>query len=611
MSLPRVFLLLFALFVCPLASAQDLTLDELKVIVAEIEAVAEKHPRYKYPIEVSIAEDDAVNASAGVRLAGEDLQAVLIVNTGFIKAVKADPVMMRAVVAHEMAHLALGHALESSHLGDLSQALTRQQEFAADAMGATYLEATGHNRSEMVQLLHFLDSILPRGFPIWLGTVGSDHASPITRATLIDGDSKVLSALSRLEVGAAFMECRRYAEAILWFEAALAIEPRMSEAHLNIALATLQDYYERLPSKVQGEWLRPAFLSHLTSTTLLGGRSIEVTDKDLARYKKVLERIADVPDAPYATPKAFLLGTLEVLHPSGDKATIEQGVQRLLKQQVLMVTSLPRSIQEDQLRLVNNVAVGLHRLGRSAEAQSYLVSQSLKTASIFERSAAENIGRLPYKGLDKDQALQALSITVTYVSNTPPNAPNFDVVKSTMQELLSSLNRKLNNEIAPQALYLCQAVSMMIDGNELLLFDPVNSYALKLGKPGDSGFLLEKYPDLQCVMWGNADVVLLCERGQVLKITSYRPDSAIVLKPTNSSSREQFVIRVGMTEEELITLIGGSGAQSTSNDAALLGRSAFIQGADAEAWQYYPALNFGALLKDGKVIGLSVTPVKG
>ncbi len=611
MSLSKLFTIAFALLLCPLASAQDFTLDELKAIVAEFEAVAEKHPSYKYPIEVSIVEDEAVNASAGIRVVGKELQATLIVNTGFIAAVKADPVMMRAVVAHEMAHLALGHAIESSHLGDLAQALTRQQEFAADSMGANYLEATGHKRSEMVQLLHFLDSTLPRGFPIWLGTVGSDHASPITRATLIDGDSKVLGALSRLEVGAAFMECRRYTEAILWFEAALAIEPRMSEAHLNIALATLQDYYERLPSKVQGEWLRPAFLSHLTSTTLLGGRSIEVTDKDLARYKKVVERIAAIPDAPYASPKAFLLGTLEVLHPNGDKATIERGVQRLLAKQVLMVSLVPRSIQEDQLRLANNVAVGLHRLGRSDEAQKYLVSQSLKTASIFERSAAENIGRLPFKGLSQDQALQALNITVTYVSNTPPNSPNYDVVKGTMQELLNSLKRKLNNEIAPQALYLCQAVSMKIDGEELLLFDPVTSYSLKLGKPSNGGFLLEKYPDLQCILWGESEVILLCERGQVLKITSYRAGSAIVLKSTNSSSREQFTIRVGMTETELNTLIAGSGAQSTSNKAALLGRSAFVEGADAEEWQHYPALNFGALLKNGKVIGLSVTPVKG
>ncbi len=599
----------FAALAAPSAFADEFTLDDLQAIVAEFDTVVPHNPLYTYPVEVSIVEDEDVNAYAGIRIEGESLQATLVANTGFIEAVEADPAMMRAVVAHEMAHLALGHAVENSDWADLDQFLTRQEEFAADAAGAAYLEALGFERSEMVELLEFLDTNMQQDSPSWLGVVGSDHASPVTRAALVDGDSSVHAALSRLEVGVAFMECRRYEEAILWFRAALEIEPRMHEAQVNIALASLQDYYERLPIKVQAEWLRPAFTAHLTTSSLLGGRAVEITDKDLVRYQRVVDAVAEFPKGRFEEIEIFILGTLEVLHPSGDQATIEAGVERLRASELPFLSHMPREVQENQLRLASNIAVGLHRLGRTAEAQEALVSRSLEAAEVFVRAAAENIGRLPFAGLNAEEARQALNITASYVMNTPPNAPNFEVVRSTMQNLLKSLGLELSSEIEPQDLYLCQAVAMTIDGKELLLFDPLERFSEALGEASDAGFLLDKYPDLGCAMWGEQDVVLLTERGSVLKITSYKPGSSVDLKPINSSSRETHRVSVGMGEAELDALLSATGVQSASTTTLLFGRSVFREDAAPENWRYYPALNFGVLLEGGEVIAVSVTPV--
>lgn len=594
----------------PAVHADEFTLEDLKALVAEFETVVPHNPNYTYPIEVTIKEDDEINAAAGVRPDGDKLQATLEANTGFIAAVDGDPAMMRAVIAHEMAHLALGHAIDGSLFTDFDQLMTRQEEFAADAAGAGYLEALGYDRSEMVDLLHFLDGTQARGFPIWLQTAASDHASPVTRAGLIAGDNQVLEALSHLEVGLAFMECRRYEEAILWFEDALRIEPRMTEAYVNIALASLQDYYERLPIKVQEEWLRPAFIPHLTTTSLIGGRAVEITDKDLARYQRVLERINDIPEGQYFISTTFLRGTLEVLHPSGDAKVIQAGIDRLGTIKLLFPDVMPREVQADQLRLANNIAVGLQRLGRASEAQKVLIGQSLRTAEVFVRAAAENIGRLPVSGLGKDEALQAINITATYLLNTPENAPNFSVVRQTLENILKASGRELTKPLAPAAIYLCQAISMNVDGKDLPLFDPVESYLPKLGDPSSAGFLLEKYPDLSCVIWGDEDVVLLTERGQVLKITSYKPGSSITLKPQNSGSRTGYAITIGMAVSELDKLLEVTDKQSASIETMLLGRSIFRENAPAETWRYYPALNFGVLIEDGKIIGLSVTPVR-
>ena len=592
------------------AAADDFTLDDLKALVAEFETVVPHYLDYTYPIEITLEESDEINAAAGIRFEDDKLQATLEANTGFIEAVGGNPAMMRAVVAHEMAHLALGHAIDGSNFTDFDQLMTRQEEFAADAAGADYLEALGYDRKEMVELLHFLDGTQARGSAIWLQTAGSDHGSPVTRAGLIARDGQVLKALSHLEIGLAFMECRRYEEAILWFEDALRIEPGMSEARVNIALAALQDYYERLPIKVQEEWLHPAFIPHLTTTTLLGGRAVEITDRDLARYKRVLERIDAIPENQYFISSTFIRGTLEVLHPSGDAKTIQAGIDRLSTIKLLFPDVMPSAVKADQLRLANNIAVGLQRLGKSKEAQAILVGQSLRTAEVFVRAAAENVGRLPISELGEDEAMQAINLTATYILSTPPSAPNFRIVEETLQNILEATGRELSGPLATSAIFLCQAISLNVDGKDLPLFDPVDSYLPKLGEPASAGFLLEKYPDLSCVIWGAEDVLLLTERGQVMKLTSYKPGSSITLKPRNSASRVTFTVSIGMSADELDALLTDSGDQSASIETLLLGRSLFRDNAPAEVWRYYPALNFGVLIEDGQVIGLSVTPVR-
>jgi tetratricopeptide (TPR) repeat protein len=603
-------LALFAALAAPASLADEVTLDDLKAIVAEFETVVPENPAYTYPIEVSILESEEVNAGAGVRVEEGVLYATLEVNTGFVEAVGGDPAKMRAVIAHEMAHLALGHAIEGFDEGDLDHALTRQEEFAADATGVLYLEKLGYEKAEMIELLRFLDSLIPRGFPVWLGTVGSDHASPVVRAGLVEGDSKILAALARLETGAAFMECRRYEEAVLWFEAALELEPRMQEAYIDIALASLQDYYERLPLSVQEEWLQPAFLPHLTTTSLLGGRAVEITDKDLARYKRVLARIDAIPDGMYNATREFILGTLQVLEPTGDKDTILTGTERLKGNQLLSFASLPLPVQQDQLRLANNIALGMARLDDHAGAQEYLVHQSLKSPSIFIRAAAENMGRLPSGKLPEEGALQVINNMITYIENTPPSTPNYSAVRDSLNRLLDSLHRKLSGELATQDLYLCQAIAIRVDGEEVGLFESIDDAAETLGTPTAYGFLLEKYPDLACALFGVPDVVLLTERGQILKITSYRAGSAIELKPTNSTSRDLFHITVGMDATDLDAMLASTGNQDANIETMVFGRAAFIEGALPETWNYYPALNLGVLIEDGKVVGISVTPVK-
>lgn len=594
--------------------APAFTQAELEALVIEFEKIVPQFGLYSYPIEATIVEDPEINASAGIRLAGDDnslLQAILIVNTGFLDAVKNDRRLIRAVIAHEMAHLALGHSAEWADTKDLDQALTRQEELAADAAGAEYLKALGFTSKDMVDLLLFLDTTLERDYPIWLQTVASDHASPVTRAALIAQNDQVLNALAHLEVGLAFMECRRYEEAVAWFESALAIEPRMHEAQINIALANLQDYYERLPIVIRENWLHPEFIPHLSFTSLLGGRSVAVTDQDKVRFQRALDSIDAIPEGGnYERSKRFLRGTAYILCPTENMGMIENGVDWLRGQLLGMPALWPKSFQVEHLRLANNMAVGLARMGQREEALALLLTKAQEVPDVFLGYAAENIGRLPCAKLDKTQSRQALDLTLRYMQSTPPTAPQYHVVGGAMQNLLKSLGLEIQGELKPAPMYLCNVVSMTIDGETLNLFDPIEKALKQLGPASDRGFLLEKYPDLQCALWGANDVVLLMERGMIMKLTSYRSGTKVELRPSNTSLREVFTISVGMTEDELAEIIDPRGDGVFVHDTLIFGRAALGGATEPEIWTYYPTLNLGVLIENGLVAGIAVTPVK-
>ncbi|MBW7929603.1 MAG: M48 family metalloprotease, partial [Fimbriimonadaceae bacterium] len=142
------------------AGVHALTLDELKQMVKELEAIAVKHPDYAYPIECEIVDRPVINAHATAiyKGEGEKPQAKMVVFTGLVDFMNDDKDLIRAVVAHEVSHLACGHVSPSEPVArDLSQFWTRTQELEADATGAMLLQRSGHSKDHMAQMLLKLD----------------------------------------------------------------------------------------------------------------------------------------------------------------------------------------------------------------------------------------------------------------------------------------------------------------------------------------------------------------------------------------------------------------------------------------------------------------------
>ncbi len=617
-----------------LGSAQaEFTQSDLERLVKEIETVAPRNEDYAYPIAIRLVESDVINAWTYLEPQDGKLVPQLELMTGLVELAGGDQRILRGVLAHEVAHLSRGHALQGFPHGDLEHLHTRQQEFEADAEGANYLEKLGHERTDMIDMLRLLDRDMKDspGGVAWLSAVTSNHASPITRAARLAGEGSLFEAVARFEIGLAYMDCRRYSAAIAYFDEARATDWNVFEADLDAASAALQEYYDRLPGAVQEEWLRPEFGPHLTDVLLLKTRAIEITDEDSARYLAALARIERAPSFFSAPMQPFLLATAHVLEPRGDEETLQKGVAEL---EALLAGDALGGWDAEHLRLrvACNLALGLARLGDETRAARVLLAEQERDASTYMPALAENLGRLPLDGLSDQQAVLAANVLVTYLQWTPVDAPGGREAERSMRHLLDEHSLQMNAEIQRAPVGLCGVATMTIDGHEVGLFQPFTAANEVLGSIPVSGYPNERYPELEFLCWGDNDVIALTERDRLVKLTSYRPGSALELRPVRTAGlRTTYRVRVGMSAaefEQLLRPAAGSAALQ-AQDACILGRRSFSTVAESgddddeasesagttpepveeEVWSFYPQLDFGVLIEDDVVAGITVTPV--
>lgn len=606
-------LLSLLLLACP--QGTPFTAADMDALLAEILAVAPENPNYAYPLEARYLDDANVNAWTFVVERDGVKVPQLELFRGIVELAKGDKDVIRAILAHEVAHLSLGHSLEGFGLRDLQNHHTRYQEQEADRVGAEYLAALGHGVDDMVKVLLMLDEYTRQHHVPWLDVVGSDHTSPIARAAALNGDQGVYEAVRLYEIGLAFMECRNWDGAIAFFDQAFALEPRLHEAPLNAASCALQSYYDKLPAVVQDEWLRPEFGPVLTDANLLASRAIQFTDADRARYLDALNRITAVSGHLYPMMKNFLLGTAYVLTPEDSEKTLRDGVRELER----MLAAAPAGERWEfalwRLSTANNAALGLQRLGEGARGLALLLAEQ-RADMKYLPAAAENLARLPVGGLSKEDAVAAINVLAHFLKWTPPGAPGVPVATRALGMLTKQHGMQDIATPSPRPVALCKAMSMNIGGKEIGLFEMFGKVSQAFGAIPAAGVINERFPDFRFLLWGDdMSVIGVAEGDTLIKLTSYVPGSYLELRPQRATGiQATFKLTVGMSEADLKALLAPAGEDALKGELAyLLSRRSF-GGPDGqplaeEEWTYYPTLNFGVLIVDGKVAGISVTPI--
>lgn len=570
----------------------DFTKADLEAIVKEIDTVMPRDPKLNYPIQCTVETNKEVNAYASrtLRGEGEKPQAIMVVFSGLVAQAKGDKRLIRAVVAHEVAHLSAGHVTGYGFVArDLDVLYTRQQEFEADALGAAALQRLGYSKQDMVDMLLMLAELDGREGGSWWERLTADHADPKARAAEISSNPAVLQSLMSFDVGLAFADSRRWALAGRFFDDASKKEPALKEAYVNSASCALAYYYDLLPFDVRESWLRVDFGPLLTKPSVTA-RGNKVDDSDRRRYKAALDKISAAMTAvPGSSSLKELLAIAQVLEPDGDKGSISKGVATL--------RAMSTTDAWDKIRYANNAAVGLERLGDLDTGYAILIAAH-RGSDAFVAAAAENLGRIRVSNRGKDDEAIACDQMYTFLLYSQSTAPYRAAVEKSYEASCKALNIT-PKKVDPLPTAYVRAVSVRIGGREFGLLSPVSDLVTALGQPDTRLLYEEKYPDLNELRWASTDLSVMTERGQVMRLTTYAAESYVFLQPTDRSVSGGFRVTVGMSKDDLQKVL----------DLQLAVPRKLVRGAKMEEWSYFPEIGFGVLLKDDKVIGLTVSPV--
>jgi predicted Zn-dependent protease len=580
---------------------QTFTQADLQKMVKELEVFLPQDPRLEYPIRCVIEEKNEVNAYASAyfdKSKGDKAkpQASMTVFTGLVTKMK-DLRLVRAVVAHELAHLSKQHLAGRMKANDLDLIFTRQQEYEADSVGAAVLEKAGYNRKDMIDMLTALGEESKK-VPGSIKVMG-DHADDARRAAAIDKSNLVLRSMVSFTNGEAFMDVRNYLKAMKAFDEASQKAPQFYESKYNAALAALLNYYDQLDEAVRDSWYLPDFGPSLDqpSSTGKGGA---LTSGDRANYTLAQERVRKILDMDAKRAESIeLQGLLLVLDPDGTPANIQAGINVLdsaLKSSV---------IDAARLRIANNLAVGYQRAGNVNSATELMIGEQRKSKK-YNSFLAVNLGSQELSDKYKADASTTEAVLYTFLTRSSSAASGYEKALTNYKKLCTKFNLK-PREIKEKGINLCRVMSITDGSTTYNLLDSVFDLVQILGKAENASKYSKEYEGLMELVWNKGNFSVITETRafetefnlDVIRITSYNQGAYLDLRPTDTKVNLNFRISVGMSLEQFSNILDPAGGMSRQ----------LVKMATLEDWLYYPGLNMGVLIKDKKIAGITVVPV--
>ena len=587
----RFALTIFFVLGAMVASAQDFTQEQLEKMVAELSAHIPQYPEYSYPINCSIEESSKINAYATVRrIEGiEKPQATMVVFTGLVEFLEGDQDLIRAVVAHELAHLSKGHPTSGGYkVGELQTVFIRHLELEADSVGAACLAAAGFDKDDMIRMLLKLDE-LGEGVPL-MHQIGSDHPTGAARAAVVADNPLVYRSLAEFQLGNAFMENRRYALAEAAYARAIEKEPEFPEAYINRGQALLMNYYDNLPRAVQNAWFRPDF-GPVISSTPLGARKIVIDDDDRERFAKAVEAInLALEKAPGRSKIQELKALSLVLDPAGEGDNLAAGVEMF---EGLLSGAMTEA---DTLRYSNNMAIGLQRRSDVQGGVEVMMTAQEKTSK-FNRYLAQNLGLRGLEYVEDANLGLALGVVYAWLQNTPSSHSDYGKLRETYLTTCRERNFEAR-DVSPLPTYLCQATTIRFGAGEVAFMQPITDLVDMFGKATKAWRFNDNFPSMLEYRWDAQQLHVVGDGDRIFRLTSYEDGATIVLRPRNDTVERNFEISVGMTMDEFGQVLNPAGGVPIQ----------LVRAGSLEEWLYFPALLMGVCVQDDKVVGVTVTP---
>lgn len=329
---------------------------------------------------VTIRPDDDPNAASRI-LGGtpDHLEIGISVNLGLIDKAADDSLdALACILAHELAHVVLGHHLQESRdrLRALQQedvvlelATSREMEIEADALGAKLAASAGYDPGGTVLAFSHLRERL--GDNSFWEALGGDHPTYTERLAALDKISAELwQAALDFEVGVDLLRAGNYPCAEQCFRGALETFPKSPEVHCNLGYCLLLQYYRELPGDY---WERcdlgqPVPIGYATFLPVEPRRAGLTPEQLAALRRKWEEAVGHLKEAlTLQTEYPLAMGNLAyayLIAPDGPLAAIAK--------ETMAAVPLERHAEDTRWAMANNMALALKLLGQPDKALELL-----------------------------------------------------------------------------------------------------------------------------------------------------------------------------------------------------------------------------------------------
>jgi hypothetical protein len=438
-AVARMFLLVTAT-ACGQQSDQDALVQS--VFHQLLAAPAASHPPARYaswPPQVAIitTQQHGVSASEQEELnayaSSPDCRPVVHISEGLVtEVVQQDPDTLALILGHELGHILLGHpscTQVKETTSFLEMAISRDQEYAADAKGYELALAAGYSVRRGLRGLQLLDQISHYSS---YEALSADHPSWTDRLARLDKEQAPLwRSMSAFDDGVTFLSTENYELAVNCFRPVAREFPQAADVKANLGYALLMQYIDQLSD----DDVQALGIGQIATGSFYGESmqlKSRVRGRDAALWTEAVQilKTAEEQDASLSLVKANL-GLAYLVQPSGPDAP--QALSYLVPAaELLQADSGLRTAYGDAAAhaVINNAAIAYIAAGDRDRAMALLqflwnnrkqVSDQqtlLQTEALFY-----NAGSLLSQSQDPKQRAMAVEILKQYLHAAPPNSP--------------------------------------------------------------------------------------------------------------------------------------------------------------------------------------------
>jgi cytochrome c-type biogenesis protein CcmH/NrfG len=165
------------------------------------------------------------------------------------------------------------------------------------------------------------DVSVPASDPQPAGGGGGGQASTATpldeakvRDLMAQANARPKDAVVRAQIGNAYFDAERYADAVPWYEASLAIDPKSADVSTDLGVSY---YYTNQTDRALAQFARSLQINPTHTKTMLNIGMVKAFGKqDLAGAAEAWQKVVELaPDSPEGRAARQALDTLKQAHP--------------------------------------------------------------------------------------------------------------------------------------------------------------------------------------------------------------------------------------------------------------------------------------------------------